>query len=734
MGRVRATNRVLAALAACICLGVSPAIAGAAPVADQSAPGSASSYALAFTGQQLAQTFTAGRSGPLHHVRLWLNVSRDCVQPAATVALTATSDGSPLGSPLGSGTVAQAAFPAGTEIAAAWIDVVLSPVPVLTAGTQYAIVLSAPGASGLCGTLPGGYGWFMGNDAYAGGVGRSSHDGGASWPERILLGVPQDYGFVTYIDDSVAPAPTLTSPANGTLTGDGDVTFRGLAGTEPGDDVGEVRVEISAGTSPGTPVRTVTADPDDATGAFEVTASGLADGTWTAQAVQSDDAGNTGRSDPVTFTVDLTPPSAPVVITTSPQSPSPEDTILVLGVAEPGTTVEVFRTGTCTGPAATGTRAEFEDPGIAVTVPENETTVLSARAVDAAGNPSVCSNPVTYVEDSIAPDAPDLTALAPGSPSPEDQVTVTGTAEAGSAVRLYQAGDCTGPAVAVTAAELAQGVVVTVPEDATTVFSADATDAAGNTSACSDVLEYVEDSTAPETTIVSGPAEGAVIAETRPDFVFSSSEPGSTFACRLDDGPVRACDDGTFVPEADLSEGRHTLRVAATDRAGNTDPTPATRSFTVDLPDPPSSSPPAAAGTTTAGAASTAPPGPVLRLDLQGDRPQLLTEKRDVSVIVGCGPVACSIVVRASVDIQGSGRRSVRPARVSLQPWTLRRVRLATTKALRRAVRLALKRGRRATVRVTTTVTAPGQAPVTRQVAVPVRALRGSRAGGTTSP
>jgi len=333
----------------------------------------------------------------------------------------------------------------------------------------------------------------------------------------------RDHVFTIWVDDTQPPAPTLTAPADGALLSDADVTLRGVASTGVGDDLSEVHVEISAGTTPGSPARTVTADPHDATGVFEATAAGLPDGTWTAQAVQADDAENVGRSAPVTFTVDTVPPAAPV-----------------------------------------------------------------------------------------------LAGVTPSSPSPEEQVTVTGTAEAGSTVRLYQSADCTGPATTVTAGELAAGVAQTVPEDTTTAFSVDATDLAGNTSVCSDVLEYVEDSTAPETRIDAGPAEGARIAQARPGFAFSSSEPDSTFTCRIDDEAAQPCDDGTFTPAHDLAEGRHTLRVAATDRAGNTDPTPATRSFTVDLPDPPSSSPPAAAGTTTAGAASTAPPGPVLRLDLAG--------------------------------------------------------------------------------------------------------------------
>ena len=92
---------------------------------------------------------------------------------------------------------------------------------------------------------------------------------------------------------------------------------------------------------------------------------------------------------------------------------------------------------------------------------------------------------------------------------------------------------------------------------------------------------------APETTIDSGP-EGAT-NDNDPSFAFSSSEVEATFECRLD-GPGAAV--GTFAsclsPKSytDLADGTYTFRVRATDPVPNTDPTPATRSFTVDLPPP----------------------------------------------------------------------------------------------------------------------------------------------------
>lgn len=87
------------------------------------------------------------------------------------------------------------------------------------------------------------------------------------------------------------------------------------------------------------------------------------------------------------------------------------------------------------------------------------------------------------------------------------------------------------------------------------------------------------DTTPPDTTIDSGPA--APIAGTTTDFSFSSSEPGSAFQCRLDSAPFTSCTSPLSL--AGLSVGGHTFEVRARDAAGNTDPTPATRDFTVAL-------------------------------------------------------------------------------------------------------------------------------------------------------
>ena len=62
---------------------------------------------------------------------------------------------------------------------------------------------------------------------------------------------------------------------------------------------------------------------------------------------------------------------------------------------------------------------------------------------------------------------------------------------------------------------------------------------------------------------------------------FSSSEDGSTFKCSRDGSSYTDCTSPKNYP-GPLSQGNHTFRVKAIDKAGNVDATPDSRSWFVD--------------------------------------------------------------------------------------------------------------------------------------------------------
>lgn len=79
-------------------------------------------------------------------------------------------------------------------------------------------------------------------------------------------------------------------------------------------------------------------------------------------------------------------------------------------------------------------------------------------------------------------------------------------------------------------------------------------------------------------TSISGPS--GTIADNTPTFTLTADEAGATIECKLDTGAYAPCPASYTTPT--LSDGPHTLSARATDVMGGVDPTPATRSFTVD--------------------------------------------------------------------------------------------------------------------------------------------------------
>ena len=87
------------------------------------------------------------------------------------------------------------------------------------------------------------------------------------------------------------------------------------------------------------------------------------------------------------------------------------------------------------------------------------------------------------------------------------------------------------------------------------------------------------DTSPPDTTITSGPT--GTVASASASFSFSSTETGSRFECRLDGGAWSGCSSPKSY--SGLSNGTHSFEARAVDGTGNVDPSPASRTWTVNV-------------------------------------------------------------------------------------------------------------------------------------------------------
>lgn len=167
----------------------------------------------------------------------------------------------------------------------------------------------------------------------------------------------------------------------------------------------------------------------------------------------------------------------------------------------------------------------------------------------------------------------------------------------------------------------------------------------------------------PQTKITSGPANNTRISNNQPKFAFSSSESGSTFECSVDGGAFSSCSSPHRI--GPLSDGTHTFRVRATDKAATTDPTPAKRSFTVDT---------HVSGATLSGSRKQVQRGTKIRVRVK-------VHAGEVLHVVVSGKVLAKVTV-----IRNGDRRTV------TKKFFLKPVRLRLTKGQLKAVVLHPKR------------------------------------------
>ena len=276
-------------------------------------------------------------------------------------------------------------------------------------------------------------------------------------------------------------------------------------------------------------------------------------------------------------------PTNPVILGTNPEGPSPEAQPLLFGIAPPGSTVEVFRNGSCSGSAiASGPSDVFVAGGFAVPMTPNATNTLTVRGTNTvSGIDTDCSAPLTYRHDDLAPNAPNGLQAVPGTPTQDLTPTLRGTAEAGSTVNVYVDTDCSGTPVSTgTAADFgdANGLSLgSLTANTSHSVRVTATDAAGNVSACSPPFTVTIDTVDPAAPTGLTVLPAAVTSDSTP-VLQGTAEAGSTVQVFVDavctGTPQESGTAAEFLSpgitlSSALADGDYVLRARAVDGAGN---------------------------------------------------------------------------------------------------------------------------------------------------------------------
>ena len=351
----------------------------------------------------------------------------------------------------------------------------------------------------------------------------------------------------------------------------------------------------------------------NASGAWNFTPTGLADGNYNLTAAETDAAGNPG-STTLAFTLDTTAPTVTGALAFDTGG-STTDRITanasLTGTAEAGRTVTISNGATVLGTAtaSAGGGWNFSPAGLA-----DGAYTLTASETDVAGNTG--SATLAFSLDTAAPTVTATLVSDTGSSS-TDLITrnaaLTGTAEAGRIVTISNGATVLGTTTAdVGGAWSFTPVGLT---DGSYALTASATDAAGNTGSAS--LAFTFDTTAPA---APGAPDLAVKSDngvsntdnitnvTTPTFT-GTAAPNTTVTLLDGDtviggGQADAAGNWSMTTSA-LAAGVHAIAAQATDLAGNVGVASVPLSVTIDVTAPVAPSTPDLAAASDSGASST---------------------------------------------------------------------------------------------------------------------------------
>jgi hypothetical protein len=363
----------------------------------------------------------------------------------------------------------------------------------------------------------------------------------------------------TFIVDTIAPDTTITAnPTNPSASANASFSFTGNDGS--GSGVASFQCKLDTGSF------TACASPQ--------TYTGLSDGSHTFQVRAVDAAGNTDPT-PASFTwvIDATPPDT--TLTANPNNPSNSANATFSFTGNDGS-----------GTGVTGFECNL-DSGIftACTSPQTYTGLsqgshtFQVRALDTAGNADSTPASFTWVVDTVAPDTTNTANPPNPANSANASFSFTGSDPGGSGVSSFECKLDSGAFSACTSPQTYTGL-----SDGSHTFQVRALDAAGNTDGTPASFTWVIDVTPPDTTITANPPNPS--SSTNASFSFTGNDGSGTgvasFECKLDSGNFTACTSPQNY--TGLSLGSHTFQVRALDTLGNTDPTPASYTWSLNAP------------------------------------------------------------------------------------------------------------------------------------------------------
>jgi hypothetical protein len=196
---------------------------------------------------------------------------------------------------------------------------------------------------------------------------------------------------------------------------------------------------------------------------------------------------------------------------------------------------------------------------------------FQVRAIDSSGNIDASPASRSFTVDTTAPD----TQLVSGPSGLVKTKSATFTFSSSDASAVFECELDGGAWAACSSPKSYTGL-----SDGAHSFSVRAKDQVGNIDASPASRSFTVDTHAPQTKIGKHPKKvvSTKKAMVKVTFILASSEKGSHFACKLDKKGWKSCSSRTTYK---VKLGKHTFQVRATDRAGNTDSTPAKWTWSV---------------------------------------------------------------------------------------------------------------------------------------------------------